>query len=163
MICPACETPTLIPQKDETSRHEIDTCTSCSGLWFDPDELARFLVNAKNRITHGLAANKDHSDTTFTINTSARKCPRCSTAMDTCLFGGINLDRCASCRGLWFDQDELELVIERYRSGAHGDREIAQQLRLSLGDPDMPANEVLEKQALLASVEDFLKTLSGGH
>ena len=35
------------------------------------------------------------------------KCPRCSAAMETVPIGELQIDRCAKCGGLWFDEFEL--------------------------------------------------------
>jgi Zn-finger nucleic acid-binding protein len=39
------------------------------------------------------------------------KCPRCSQDMDSVDIGEIRLDVCTSCRGIWFDADELGRVV----------------------------------------------------
>jgi Zn-finger nucleic acid-binding protein len=35
-------------------------------------------------------------------------CPRCSAKMETVVFQDIKVDRCTSCKGLWFDALEKE-------------------------------------------------------
>lgn len=35
-------------------------------------------------------------------------CPKCSATMQTITFGGIDVDRCTACGGLWFDAHEKE-------------------------------------------------------
>ena len=35
-------------------------------------------------------------------------CPRCSAAMGKITFGSVVVDRCTSCKGLWFDAREHE-------------------------------------------------------
>lgn len=43
--------------------------------------------------------------------TCAMKCPKCKTAeMKPLVFEGIEIDRCVSCHGIWFDRDEQEAV-----------------------------------------------------
>lgn len=34
------------------------------------------------------------------------KCPKCAHGMDEVTLGGITIDRCSNCQGLWFDEDE---------------------------------------------------------
>jgi Zn-finger nucleic acid-binding protein len=36
------------------------------------------------------------------------KCPKCDAVMEKVAFGGIEVDRCTSCKGLWFDALERE-------------------------------------------------------
>jgi Zn-finger nucleic acid-binding protein len=40
------------------------------------------------------------------------RCPVCRTALVVVEREGIELDWCLTCRGLWFDQGELELLAE---------------------------------------------------
>lgn len=36
------------------------------------------------------------------------QCPKCDGKLSTVMFGGIYIERCVSCRGLWFDMLEHE-------------------------------------------------------
>ena len=36
------------------------------------------------------------------------KCPKCDVVMETVEYRGISVDRCTSCKGLWFDMLEHE-------------------------------------------------------
>jgi uncharacterized protein len=35
-------------------------------------------------------------------------CPKCAAAMEQVSFGGTTVDRCVSCKGIWFDASEHE-------------------------------------------------------
>lgn len=160
MNCPACSTDTLAPYLDPVTELEVDSCRSCEGIWFDAKELARFLENASLKKTFHWDHKQPKGESSFTINTIARKCPRCSEVMDERLFGGITLDRCGACGGLWFDGGELQTVVARYRSGGQGDYEITRELRAGLGRPDGASTPEDEKKTeMLASVRDFLASL----
>lgn len=39
------------------------------------------------------------------------QCPACREQMIVVEYGQIELDVCASCKGVWFDADELELLL----------------------------------------------------
>jgi Zn-finger nucleic acid-binding protein len=41
-------------------------------------------------------------------NPSAISCPKCKAAMEKVKFQNIEVDRCTSCKGLWFDMLERE-------------------------------------------------------
>ncbi|MCA9819189.1 MAG: zf-TFIIB domain-containing protein, partial [Cyanobacteria bacterium HKST-UBA01] len=43
LACPACNQDSLEPFRDEALKLEIDRCQCCNGLWFDGEELSRFL------------------------------------------------------------------------------------------------------------------------
>lgn len=160
MNCPACNTDTLALYVDPGTELEVDSCRSCEGIWFDAKELKRFLESASLKQTFQWDQKQRKGESSFTINTSARKCPRCDVVMEERLFGGVALDRCGACGGLWFDGGELHTVVARYRSGGQGDSEIASALREGLGKPDaVPAPEEQKKTQMLASVRDFLASL----
>lgn len=164
MICPACITDTLSPialvsdEKDQGGM-EVDTCANCSGMWFNANALSQFLESSKLKTKFVYDAAQRRNEANFTINTTARVCPKCKVDMEDRLFGGVTLDRCGQCQGLWFDGGELGVVISRYRKGAHGDREIAHELRAGLGAPDAVEGQDEKKEALLDSVRDFLASI----
>lgn len=54
------------------------------------------------------------------------KCPKCNAPMETVLFEGIEVDRCAGCKGLFFDLMEAERLRDKPGSEAIdvGDAEV---------------------------------------
>jgi Zn-finger nucleic acid-binding protein len=40
------------------------------------------------------------------------RCPKCNAVMEKVAFGGMTVDRCVSCKGLWFDAREKEHLKE---------------------------------------------------
>lgn len=42
------------------------------------------------------------------------QCPKCQKEMEIVLCGDIEIDRCKSCKGLWFDRGEAETLSERW-------------------------------------------------
>lgn len=157
--CPACNTNTLDPVEDPITGLVVDSCSACSGIWFDDNELARFLESGKMKHSFHLDEKPRANESSITINTTPRRCPRCGVDMDGRLFGGVTLDRCARCHGLWFDGGELQVVVARYRKGGKGDREIAHELRVGLSDSDATAKDD-GRDAVLESVEAFLASIT---
>ena len=47
-------------------------------------------------------------------------CPVCKSDMIDVEHEGIELDYCTDCRGVWFDAEELELLLGRMGFGDHG-------------------------------------------
>lgn len=43
----------------------------------------------------------------------AMRCPKCRSDMDSIEFDGTQIDRCSTCRGLWFDPGELEKLSSK--------------------------------------------------
>lgn len=55
-------------------------------------------------------------------------CPKCKSDMSPVQFQGVTIDRCESCHGLWFDENELKKFLskkdsERIDIGDHADYE----------------------------------------
>ena len=48
------------------------------------------------------------------------ECPKCGSTMEehtlTTLTGGVTIDRCTSCKGLWFDIGEAEVLKDKWMS-----------------------------------------------
>ena len=96
--CPICEIPM------ETVESRVPTCGRCRGVWLpaswysvalkepvEPDALFR-LLSARGE------------ETGF-------QCPACGTGpLTASSYGGVELDWCGECRGIWFDRGELERV-----------------------------------------------------
>jgi len=40
------------------------------------------------------------------------KCPKCGHQMNEIVLCGINIDKCSHCQGVYFDQGELDMLIE---------------------------------------------------
>ena len=40
-------------------------------------------------------------------------CPRCSAALRTEFYEGVEVDRCAGCQGIWLDNQELKPILDR--------------------------------------------------
>ncbi len=41
------------------------------------------------------------------------QCPKCETeTLTSHLVAGVEVDRCPSCQGIWFDDNELEFLLE---------------------------------------------------
>jgi len=41
------------------------------------------------------------------------RCPRCEVLLEMRERGGVVLERCPSCRGVWIDQGELECLVSQ--------------------------------------------------
>ena len=94
----------------ELKQIEIDYCTNCHGIWLDDGELELLLQNSEEK-TKLLG--------TFVVDSKNKekkiKCPICSKKMDKVLCGTENkvtLDKCKRHDGIWFNEGELESVVE---------------------------------------------------
>lgn len=48
------------------------------------------------------------------------KCPNCDAELKMSERGGVEIDYCPSCRGIWLDKGELDKIIERSAEHYHG-------------------------------------------
>jgi Zn-finger nucleic acid-binding protein len=46
------------------------------------------------------------------------QCPKCTHGMAEVKYGGIVIDRCSNCQGLWFDVGEAEQLKDRWMGDA---------------------------------------------
>ncbi len=57
-------------------------------------------------------------------------CPKCNAAMEKVIFEGVEVDRCTSCQGLWFDFQEQQQL--KHAKGAAaidtGDKTFGQKM-----------------------------------
>ena len=133
MRCPACKTKTLQPYRDSAIGLEIDACTECNGLWFDPKELTTFLQSDAMKRRFLWADAVPAESVGYVINTTRRRCPRDESGMNEKIYAGITLDFCPQCKGLWFDDGEVRQIMERYKRGmASGDADVAKEMRAGM-------------------------------
>ena len=92
---------------------QLDGCDTCGGVWFDADELRSIatsgdgLDQAEETFSPGLAGAVGDGD---------GKCPACRTELKKFSFPyakAIELDGCPDCKGIWFDDGELEQLAQR--------------------------------------------------
>lgn len=121
LVCPACSN-NLTVHRCDVSGLEIDNCFYCKGLWFDGGELRRFFSSP------GLS--KKFTLPQFQVKVKAaslnteRGCPRCEGQVLSLIdLGGLEVDECPQCKGIWLDSGEVNRLVEMYEgkelSGKH--------------------------------------------
>ena len=142
--CPACKKASLEPLTDKQTGLEVDSCDTCLGVWFDAAELKEFYSSKElqKRLTPVGGGSLHH---TYDISTQVRACPRCRKALEQPLVGGITLDVCRHCRGIWFDYGELRKITEIHKTrGLKGDKDVTDQVRQGMkGERKGPRLEVV--------------------
>jgi len=109
LICPACGKEMAILEMEEV---EIDYCFQCGAIWLDSGELSAVAGSAT--ISEDLLQSADE----FLLKERNFKCPICRTKMEkikdcrdeSC----VVLDRCKKRHGLFFENGELRLLLEKY-------------------------------------------------
>jgi Zn-finger nucleic acid-binding protein len=92
---------------------EIDHCVSCGGTWLDAGELVSITEAA------GIESGELERalETTGKGKRTALRCPRCPSKLRTISIGlaeKVQLDRCPSGHGLWFDRGEMIGAIRAF-------------------------------------------------
>jgi len=104
MDCPSCGEPQIIVEADGV---ELDLCLQGHGLWFDAQEIGMLLGADAVELERELRELPSQG--------RGRPCPRCSKPMELIGAPGgasVMLDRCARGHGLWFDDGELEQILQ---------------------------------------------------
>jgi Zn-finger nucleic acid-binding protein len=112
MKCPVCRTADLSPNSLESNLSSMK-CPNCGGNWIGGTEYWKWLEQHGQNLPetkdqgHGLALSEPqgHID-----------CPECRWRMVKYLVGrgtGFSMDHCHSCKGMWFDKNEWEVLKRR--------------------------------------------------
>jgi Zn-finger nucleic acid-binding protein len=94
----------------ELEQIEVDYCTSCKGIWLDAGELELLLETAeeRSRLTN-LFKEAD------AMKEKSHDCPICRKQMkkfEVGEQGKVLVDKCKKNHGIWFDNGELQKVVE---------------------------------------------------
>lgn len=125
--CPVCLGVKLSSTRiSDDSQMEIDHCTRCGGVWLERDEAAQLRARGREslwaRVTRRGASHRMpcrgcdgriHRDDEACRACGWKNvliCPACDHAMTHEGRTGLALDICVRCRGVWFDNHELELI-----------------------------------------------------
>lgn len=107
--CPACKQPALRPGYLETGLPAY-SCTQCGGAWILSNEYLKWLQNRREEWpeTDPVSALSPVTDTQH-----AALCPDCGRLLRRYRIGSdipFYLDRCETCNGVWFDQNEWQTL-----------------------------------------------------
>jgi len=107
MNCPKCQKTELRVVTE--SEVELDFCKDCGGIWFDNGELQKVI---DNRIE--LTFDKIRSEETpMMMDYKTAMCPVCNEVLKKVpdkKVGGIMLDQCPTCKGIWLDGGEFKRI-----------------------------------------------------
>jgi Zn-finger nucleic acid-binding protein len=153
LSCPACKKIAMKKFIDGDIDLIIDSCAKCCGLWFDGGELRRFFTSDQLKGQFLLERIK-HDSYSYSMVTTQRACPRCRKGMDHPVVGGISVDVCRDCEGIWLDFGELNRLVKGFKkSGLRGDQTVIEQIRQGIRDGKF-------QEGPLGRLIQFLKELS---
>ena len=124
--CPRCKVPMQQLRLGLETAVEIERCTQCFGIFFDPGELEEVLDASAKR---AYEADLGRLDTMLREETSNRDyksvtyvpCPDCGQLMHRKSYGakaGVVIDRC-KLHGVWLDGGELNQLLKWAKAGGH--------------------------------------------
>ncbi len=114
MQCPVCKQDQIIV---EYAGVELDMCPDGHGTWFDADELAQLAdQSGLPELFAGLA--KHLQSDSQAGEAPKRRCPRCRARMLHVQVpahpAAVILDRCPRGDGIWFDEGELQSILQNH-------------------------------------------------
>ncbi|MCK5834722.1 MAG: zf-TFIIB domain-containing protein [Lentisphaeria bacterium] len=133
-MCPCCDIPLRTINVGQGKKFYIEQCSSCYGLFFDPDELEA-LMNESTSEVYSIKLQKIDklsSENFMEDKIVYRKCPICRTLMNRKNFGGrsgIIIDICKD-HGIWLDRGELSALLEWKQAGGQILKEKAEAKRV---------------------------------
>jgi len=107
MNCPVCKEPLVVLELEQI---EVDYCTGCKGIWLDAGELELLLEieSERTRLINLFKEAEPDKEKSY-------DCPICGKRMLKFDVGEqqiVKIDKCKKNHGLWFDNGELQKVVE---------------------------------------------------
>jgi len=95
----------------------LETCDSCEGIWFDPEELIKIIQIPEEelRVSNIASSLEESHEDDFHESGFRTTCPKCGETMEVQTYSydsGIKMDKCNSCGGVWLDDGEIKSVID---------------------------------------------------
>lgn len=148
--CPVCA---LAMEKARLAGNQraltLDHCTRCGGVWFDrgevtelaahpPAELWAIVTQRQERVNPpchkcGAPLGRDHAPCLACGHVNDLACPTCDERMSRRESGGLTLDVCPRCRGVWFDHHELAMIWQRNLDQVVARRSVGESSALGAG------------------------------
>ena len=104
----------------------LDVCPRCGGIWFERGEARQLAHHAPDALwkevpqrndpvrppCHGCGApiDRDVTQCPSCGHRNQLRCPTCDLEMERRTHGGLVLDLCRRCEGVWFDHAELTAI-----------------------------------------------------
>ncbi|HUP89472.1 MAG TPA: zf-TFIIB domain-containing protein [Longimicrobiales bacterium] len=125
--CPVCLGVTMqLSPIEGPQPFTLDHCTRCGGAWFDTGEVQQLRQCDPQDFWKHVTDVRDvhqmqcHSCSALLERDAMRcdacgwnnqlDCPRCQRPLTSSEHGGLKLDACKHCRGVWFDRHEFQEI-----------------------------------------------------
>ncbi len=107
-LCPRCRKDLFLVER---GGERLDVCHSCSGIWFDKDELA-VVLGKESTVELLVGITKE-------LKGENLLCPNCRETMSTKEVYDVFVDICRECGGIWMDKGETEKIWARDEKTRH--------------------------------------------
>ena len=111
-MCPKCDGVALVEVLDEGVA--VDCCEQCGGIWFDYGEM-REVKEKKDETLSWMDSQLFIDPDKIELTETSYACPCCEGVhMPSLEYDntGVIVEYCRSCRGLWLDKGEFEIILE---------------------------------------------------
>jgi Zn-finger nucleic acid-binding protein len=134
----------------------VEGCSQCKGLWFEPDELRIAKDEAAPDLVW-LDFDLWEDPDSFAAEWSSRKCPHCGGNLAALAYAdtGVTVDSCPQGHGVWLDGGEFEALIQALEAEAET-KDIPAYLSASLEE----AKEILVgREGFISEWDDLVQVL----
>ena len=101
--CPSCKD--TVMNKDTLYLQEIERCKDCNGIFLDEGELGAIVRLMK--LYRSVNLEEPEIETLDDIGRPPYLCPADGSKLTREDYGGLPVDTCDECRGVWLDDGEL--------------------------------------------------------
>ena len=84
---------------------QVDRCGECKGTFFDFEELGSIIRLVE--MYRSIELDEEETETVAPILRDHHNCPNDGTEMERKDYGGVTVDVCGDCKGVWLDDGEL--------------------------------------------------------
>ena len=97
----------------------VDICENCKGVWLDANELDMLKYDdGKDPEELAVEVRNELRAEKRRLFTTVGMCPKCQRQpLFTFIRSGVELDQCPACYGTFFDNGELQRILEKERNG----------------------------------------------
>ena len=163
-ICPECDVSLETIELDIQPPLQIERCSRCFGLFFQPGEVESLLESAVSpvfEINLELIGNINSDRYRTDRPVKYLKCPECQNIMNRVAYGhrsGVVIDQC-KIHGVWLDGGEITHLLEWKKAGGQilADKKLQEreQKRRRPVSPGRDVDNLLERYSKPASKSEF--------
>lgn len=168
-ICPECNINLQTIALDMQPPLQIERCTTCFGLFFDPGEVETLLETAVSpvfNINQDLLGNINKDRYQKNKPVKYLECPECLNMMNRVVFGhksGVVIDQCRA-HGVWLDGGEISHLLEWKKAGGqilHEKRQAElQQQKRKPSDGRAEIDRLMQSTSKSSREGDLLETVA---